>query len=275
MSSLTAAILLLALGPAPASPEPDNRAEADEARLLAEQEVAALELSLGGDPADKLRLQKAPVLRWTNQLKRRFYGDVFVWTRGGRPEVVASVTNVFGTRRAMEVELHSLSLGQPTMERSGQFVWRPGRAGIEFQAVPEAPAPAGSSALRGRQLQTLAGQFSASARSGEDRTELRLLPRPLFRHASTDPQVLDGALFALVKGTDPDVFLLLEARRIAGDFQWQYAIARFSGSSDLRVEHRHVEVWRADKLTSRANQDPQEIYFGLRTTLPEANTDRR
>jgi hypothetical protein len=267
MSSFAVSIIIFALAQAPAAQGPDTRAEAGEAKLIAEKELSAYELSLGSESSDALQLQATPVLRWTNVLSRRFYGDVFVWTQHGRPEVVASITNVYGPRRAMEVELHSLSLGQPKLDRSGKSVWQPAHPGIELKSVPEAPQPASSSPLRLRQLQSLASQFSASARSGENRTELRLLPRPVFRYASTDPKVLDGALFAFVKGTDPDVFLLLEARKSGEEFHWQYAVARFSGGSELRLEHQRVEVWRAERLSSRANQDPREIYFGLRSNL--------
>jgi hypothetical protein len=49
----------------------------------------------------------------------------------------------------------------------------------------------------------------------ERRWELRLLPHPLYRYESTDPDVVDGALFAFVTsaGTDPEALLAIEARK--------------------------------------------------------------
>ena len=79
--------------------------------------------------------------------------------------------------------------------------------------------------------------------------ELRLLPRPLYRYESTDPDVLDGALFALVSsaGTDPEIILLLEARVGQSGPQWLYGAARFSDMS-LWLSHKNHEVWSASVL---------------------------
>ena len=39
------------------------------------------------------------------------------------------------------------------------------------------------------------------------------LSQPLYRYGGDDSGVLDGGLFVFVQGTDPEVFLLIEARR--------------------------------------------------------------
>ena len=54
--------------------------------------------------------------------------------------------------------------------------------------------------------------------------ELRLLPKPLYRYESTDPEVLDGAVFALVSsaGTDPEIILLIEARKTPEGPRWVF-----------------------------------------------------
>jgi hypothetical protein len=40
--------------------------------------------------------------------------------------------------------------------------------------------------------------------------------------------VIDGALFAYVPTTDPEVFLMIEARETKDGLQWQYAFAPMS-----------------------------------------------
>ena len=91
--------------------------------------------------------------------------------------------------------------------------------------------------------------FSASTRDRNDRLwELRLLPQPLYRYESTDPDVLDGALFTFVTsaGTDPEALLLIEARKPSPTDSpiWHYAPARFT-DLQLSVRHKGNEVFTA------------------------------
>src|SRR5215210_4623272 len=64
-----------------------------------------------------------------------------------------------------------------------------------------------------------------------DREEMRLLSRPIYRYELTDgkaahPELVDGAVFAFVQGTDPEAVLLLEAVRRGDRTGWQYAFGR-------------------------------------------------
>src|SRR4030095_9934951 len=98
-------------------------------------------------------------------------------------------------------------------DKSG-VIWSPKTAGVEFRDVPEAPVPAANRASRLRQMKVIADDFTARlpARNVDDANQvvLRLLPTPLYRY---DPQksekavpfLKDGALFAFVMGTDPEV----------------------------------------------------------------------
>ena len=51
-------------------------------------------------------------------------------------------------------------------------------------------------------------------------------------------------------GTDPEVILMLEARRSDGMLQWQYALARLN-SIHLRVSYRGNEVWSVPTILFR------------------------
>jgi hypothetical protein len=94
--------------------------------------------------------------------------------------------------------------------------------------------------------------------------ELRLLPQPLYRYESADPDILDGAVFAFVTsaGTDPEALLVLEARKPSGkDLPvWHYAVSRFT-DTELRVKHKDKEVFTAPLVpTSAPIQDPKHRY---------------
>ncbi len=98
-------------------------------------------------------------------------------------------------------------------------------------------------------MRALARDFSAETQDDkEQHWELRLLPQPLYRYESTDPDVLDGAVFAFVTsaGTDPEAILVLETRKPAGggDPVWHYAVARFT-DLNLWVRHKGTVVFTA------------------------------
>ena len=93
---------------------------------------------------------------------------------------------------------------------------------------------------------------------------LRLLPAPIHRYASEKRGFTDGAIFAFARGTDPEAFLLIEARKGADGPEWQFAFARFNGHCSLRALRGDREVWQAELLDVKVITDPKQPYFGLR-----------
>lgn len=157
-------------------------------------------------------------------------------------------------------EMHSLSLTGLSAEREGALRWQPTKAGIALQPVPDAPRPADSAPRRLQQMRTLAGGFSAQLndlRQSEEgqRQELRLLTQPLYRYPAGEGELLDGALFAIVMGTDPEVFLLLEARRASEKWTWQYGLARMNDCA-MTVSYKDQEVWHCEKKGIEAVRGP-------------------
>jgi hypothetical protein len=146
--------------------------------------------------------------------------------------------------------MHSLSPTGLSAEREGALRWQPTKAGIALKNVPDAPRPAESAPRRLQQMRTLAGQFSVRLTDRRENTkgeqELRLLTQPLYRYPAGDGEVQDGALFAIVLGTDPEVFLLLEARGAAEKLSWQYGLARMN-IDPMTVSYKDQEVWRVEE----------------------------
>ncbi len=218
---------------------------------------------------DRAELRREPVYLWTNPVRGGGQdGAVYVWICRGRAEVLGCFFSYPANGpRHLSHEFHSLSLSVLDVERSGgrASIWRPMGPGIEVAPIPGAPAPGSSASERLSRMRTLAHEFSGSTKDQEDRRwELRLLPQPLYRYESTDPDVLDGALFAFVTsaGTDPEALLTIEARKPAqADAPvWQYGIARFT-DQQLWVRHKGKEVFSASMiLYDRRLQDPQDRY---------------
>jgi hypothetical protein len=220
---------------------------------LIEADLPKWKLWSDGDREHELNLETKPVLRWTNPGIGRVYGDVYVWTRNGRPAAVVSFYKAWKPKYDFTAEMHSLSLSEISAERDGVVVWKPQQAGITLNPVPDATKPAESAPRRLQQMRDLASRFSARLvdrrvnLQGEQQ-ELRLLTQPLYRYRSSDPEVLDGALFGIVLGTDPEVFLLLEARQSGDSRTWQYGLARMN-IDPIAVSYMNKEVWRVDKAT--------------------------
>jgi hypothetical protein len=218
------------------------------------KEAAAYDVRLESRPGDKLVIEREPVLHWDNPARTGEDGSVFVWTLDGRPQMIGTIfTYLLNDKINRKHEYHSLALEPLTAKFDGKTVWTPSTAGIKFHPLPEAAAPAGSARLRLTQMKALAREFSASMREPEgEQFQLRLLTQPLFRYEPMSKEVLDGALFAFSLGTDPEVILLLEARRAKEGYQWQYGLARFH-YIELHVQHDDKEVWRADALEGISN----------------------
>lgn len=176
------------------------------------------------------------------------YGAVYVWTHSGNAESVACFWRNPGPNGAADIvhELHSLSPVVLNSEGKGSESWKP-KAGVERRPLPDAPTPAASAVARMQQMRALCRDLAAhSVGARGDRTELRLLPQPLYRYQSTNSEVLDGALFAFVcsVGTDPEVFLQLEALNTPDGPRWHYTLARFS-HMNLFVSFRSKPLWQA------------------------------
>jgi hypothetical protein len=204
-------------------------------------------------PGTPLTFRKEPALHWSNPVRKTADGALFLWTDRGRPEVAVSLFYYPDNRGKMTVvhEFQTLALKPLVARHDGRDAWLPG-VGLVPRPIPGAPAPGAEPAERLRQMRALAREFKATFGEPPDRTELRALTQPLYRHevAKSRQDVLDGALFGFVHTTDPEVLLLIEARPEApgGPMAWHYALARMSGYP-LRAEHKGREVWRADVVT--------------------------
>ncbi len=216
-------------------------------------------------PVGKVTLEfhPEPLLQWSNPVGGSFHGAVFIWTADGRPDVIASIYRKYvPTPPHLGIEFHSLTNAQVSAGRDGHPEWFPASGIAAPEPVADAATPADSDAQRLRQLRALAREFTATKTDRKDVTRpLRLLTQPIYRYQSASQGVVDGALFAFVEGTDPEVFLLIEARRTEGkkDSVWHYALARMN-SVNFRVSHKAREVWSVPTIPWPQAHNPREPY---------------
>jgi hypothetical protein len=223
---------------------------ADEAVRIAQKHAEQYDVYSDPDRKTRLVLHARPVLRWTNPVPQEtggappeVYGGVFVWTLNKRPLVVASIFKWYSPYTHVDHELLSLSSGRVIADRDSETQWRPSSGGVSFKLIPKAPRPASSRRARDLQIRTMARQFSAEKIDDQDnRTRLRLLAQPLYEFEAEESGVLGGALLAFAEGTDPEMVLLIEARKSGDEFRWHYAAGRLNHLR-LRLYHRTQELW--------------------------------
>jgi hypothetical protein len=195
------------------------------------------------------------------------YGDVFVWTADGRPEAVASIYRFYRPEPHRADEFHSLAFGRLVAERNGAAAWTPSRRGLDLKPIPGAPAA--DAAARLRQMRALAQEFTSrqTNRAGGD-SEMRLLAQPIYRYEDTKGDLIDGGLFVFVQGTDPELFLPIEARRTKeGTLRWFYGATRMHGIH-MRLSHRGREVWSVPTIPAEQVFDTREPYVVIRFETP-------
>jgi hypothetical protein len=177
----------------------------------------------------------------------------------GRP---AAVGDVFLFPRPQSHDLynewHSLTGVPITVKWSGGTLMESRAAGLTWTAIPKAALPAATPVARERQARDLARRFTASLINKQnDKYELRLLTTPLFRYHADEMQAQadysSGAMFAFCQETDPEIFLLIEARRTDSGMQWMFAAAEFS-NLNLFLQLDGAAVWDANP--------PQFSYSG-------------
>jgi hypothetical protein len=236
----------------------ERRRELDELK----QAAARYRIVTDSVPPKPMVLVSEPVLHWSNPLRKTSNGAVFIWIADGRPEVIASFYryNFEGESRE-DHEFQSLAMKGLLATRDGQKVWTPPTAGISLAPIPGAPAPASTPAERLRQMRDLAHEFHAFLDNPDDKSELRLLPKPLYRYETNRTGLLDGSVFAFVVTTDPEVLLVIEARSVGGASVWHYGLARMS-MVNLRAQHKDREVWKVEWVYDL--QAPDKPYVTLR-----------
>lgn len=233
--------------------------------------AADYEIKRGQGQAQKLELKAEPVLFWSNPIRPgETNGSVFVWTYEGQAELVGTIfSHLVRGSTDMKVVAHEfqsltrepLSGGRPGAPGS----WSLAAGGIEPKPIPGAPPPAETAAGRLSQMRNLAREFSATTNLEGVEQDLRLLPQPIHRNTKSVGEILDGALFTFVTGTDPELMLIIEARPAAGSDKpiWHYAAGRFTDLT-LKLRHNGRELWTFDRS---ATPDP---YICIRPeTIPK------
>ena len=104
----------------------------------------------------------------------------------------------------------------------------------------------------------MAGKFTGHQFWDPDnsRFELRRLDRPLLTYRDEDDGILDGALYALANGTNPEILLFVEARagKDGAKPAWQFTTGRLA-HAELHMSYDGKEVFEAPRGTKLSAAD--------------------
>ena len=198
-----------------------------------------------------------PLLRWWQPVRGGDDGALYLWARRG---TAGRCVDLLHVQTARWHEMHHarapLSCGQAGR---GHLARRQGlehlAARPRLHAGPERRSSGRHSPRSIAADASFRAQFSANTIDSKGSTwTLRPLVKPLYRYESKS----DGALFALVQGTDPEAFVVLEAKGDGKDAHWEYAVARFT-DLEIRVRLKDREVFSGPHTLGGAH----EMYHTL------------
>lgn len=179
-----------------------------------------------------------------------FNGAVFTWTEKGRPALVATIFSfpVANSKQRLAVhEFASIAEGELAVVGPNRSEWDPPKLNT-LQPVPGASPPPDSANLLKLQCRRIAKDFSAHMNRRGERWDLRLLPTPLVEYRQSSDDVLGGGLFAFVGySTDPEILLLIEARKSTDGAAWYYKPIRFSDKS-LYLSLKDKAAWESLRI---------------------------
>lgn len=195
----------------------------------------------------------APVFRYTDELRHIEDAGIWVWTLDGRPQAAMKVERY-------PPKLHpsrwlycftSLSSHLMRAEWDGETPYQTKQPGVRWQTLSEMPA--NSRPARLIQMREIARRFQAeliSKPDGSNRSQMRLLSRPMYRYPDELADRADGAMFGFSgTGTNPDLLLLLDFTPGEG---WRFGFAGMTAEG-VTVRLGDKNVWEIPHTSGKGN----------------------
>lgn len=189
--------------------------------------------------------------------------DATVWRLGteGRPTALVTI-EIYQASDApglLSYEFLSLSGSKFSLKHKMGKInrWDPTESGLTLKELPDGPKPAATAAERLVQMRRLARRFKTKERVGKDSIECRLLTQPIDRYHSEADKIVDGAIFAYVNSTNPELGVVLETD---GD-HWSYGTLRLSSAPlSVALDSREVAAYEGSAGSPSGSYQCNETY---------------
>lgn len=222
--------------------------------------------SLTDDGEVDVELHPNPVLVYGDEVRKHESGTLWVWGKTGRP---AAVMELYRDGDKNTPWIHALTMTSTAKIRfkgTEGPEWTPKRSHFKLQDVPGKLEVGDKPVVRLRQMKEIARRFEAHE-FWNGRQELRLLVQPVHRYEDEANKVIDGAVFIIAHGTNPQVILQIEALADETPPRWKYSLAP-EGSGEIHVLLDGKEVWT---VPQGGMGSPLGPYF-LLYTAPKATS---
>jgi len=205
-------------------------------------------------------LRSEPILNWQNAERQGQLGSVFVCTNEGRPELIISIFTYSG-KNGMRHRHELISMVDRPMKviHDGERVWKPSAAELKGREILDVGEPETTAVRRMSQMRAIMRQMQGKVFT-EPPSTLNLLPQPLFRYTSASNGIVDGAIFAMALGTDPDILVLVEARSDQNNTRW-FVVPFRSHLIGLELKYRGESIWKADSKPDLKMSGPMQMPY--------------
>ena len=225
---------------------------------------------LTDDGETECRMIEDPILNWSDSARHPDLivpGTTWIWHHKGRPVFIGEI---YGRKDSVGAWiLFACNLSPNQLRFSDERLKTTlTKSYYEPKEIADSPVVAKAKSERTFQMRQLADRFDAH-QFWEERFELRLLPKPIYRYEDADGGLVDGAVYALVHGTNPEVLLLIEAHAAAdGSARWKVGFGSLAGARCI-VRLDGKEYWTCPKHTG----DPADPRQGLTKFVPVAGPE--
>jgi hypothetical protein len=210
----------------------------------------------------KVKQIEKPLLYYGDPTRDNDRGSLWGWGDKGRPVALLELWQGVNNRATWHLCVCNTSGRKVRATRGGDTWWSENDSEVELKDVPDAAAPSTDATKRQLQLNQLAKKFSGYEfwDPNNSRYELRRLEKPVRTYKDEDDGIVEGALYILANGTNPEILVFLEARTDPKDKKktsWQFAAGR-SALAELHVDFDGKEVY----------QSPRQARHGSRVSGP-------
>jgi hypothetical protein len=253
--TIVATVLFCGAGVAMAD-EPDTAAR-DAHRAKMKQVAESIQIA-DAESRTPVPLAAEPLLLYTDATRATFESGLWIFGDHGRPAAIVA-TEFYPDHPKGPTwlyEIASVSDHRISAKRDTGLDWLARTPGLSLQELPNAGVPAERAARRLSQMKQLLRRFTARESAViEGEIELRPLTNALHRYEDPGSTLIDGAIFAFANGTNPEVFVVLEAHAAnGGPSVWKYALVQMTGGA-VTVSLDGTEVWKCEPADPPAARD--------------------
>jgi hypothetical protein len=236
--------------------EPDTVAR-DAHRTRMKQVAESIQIA-DAESRTPVPLAAEPLLLYTDATRATFESGLWIFGGGGRPAAIVA-TEFYPDHPKGPTwlyEIASVSDRRISAKRGTGLDWSARTPGLSLRELPDAGVPAERPARRLSQMKQLLRRFTARESAViEGEIELRPLSNALYHYEDSNSQLIDGAIFAFANGTNPEVFVLLEAHAAnGGPSVWKYALVQMTGGA-VSVSLDGTKVWDCEPADPPAARD--------------------